>query len=118
VHKGFQDALDLIWPAMSRAALQYATEYCDGIHALDRLSFTGHSLGGAIAVLAATKFLSENSVANGVLRQRTEVYTFGQPKVGDRKFVCKANNMVRRIFRVRNEGDCVWKLPPGFSVWF
>lgn len=116
VHKGFQDALNHIWPAMSAAALGYATQYCDGIEGVNRISFTGHSLGGGIAMLAATKFLAENSGPTSPLRQRTEVYTFGQPKVGNHHFVCKANSLIRRIYRIRNAGDCVWKLPPGMKV--
>lgn len=47
-----------------------------------RITLTGHSLGGAQASLIAAHLL-----ADGVITQpKLELYTFGQPRVGDKDF--------------------------------
>jgi hypothetical protein len=60
--------------------------------------FTGHSLGGALAVLAAS------------LWRPMATYTFGAPRVGDAVF---RNSLSRlSIFRITNERDIVPSVPP------
>jgi hypothetical protein len=65
VHSGFAKAFQELWPGVE-AALQQVKEY--------RLLFTGHSLGAAMATLAAT------------LRKPQSLYTIGSPRVGDQAF--------------------------------
>ncbi len=66
-----------------------------------------------MAMLAAAKFVFENEAPpiSGqipVLASKAEVYTFGQPRVGNRKFVNWFENLqIARVFRVRNQNDCV-----------
>lgn len=47
-----------------------------------RISVTGHSLGGAQASLAAVHLIKEGIVPQAKL----ELYTFGQPRVGNSQF--------------------------------
>ena len=62
------------------------------------LYYTGHSLGGALALLAAS------------LWPPRAVYTFGAPRVGDTVFRKKLAAIP--IFRVANRGDIVTGVPP------
>lgn len=62
------------------------------------LYFTGHSLGGALAILAASMFPAK------------AVYTFGAPKTGDSVFADSLKNA--RIYRFENDRDIVTTVPP------
>ena len=65
--------------------------------------FTGHSLGGAIAVLAAAAFRDK----------ATAVYTYGQPRVGDTVFSGAYNQELGNVtFRYVNNYDLVPHVPP------
>jgi Lipase (class 3) len=66
VHSGFAKALLELWQGVD-AALQKIAGY--------KLLFTGHSLGAAMATLAAN------------LRTPNSLYTFGSPRVGNKAFV-------------------------------
>jgi triacylglycerol lipase len=70
------------------------------------LFITGHSLGGALATLAACDIASNRPGTDVV------VYTFGSPRVGDPKFVRTYNRIVPVSFRIVNEFDIVPHLPP------
>jgi hypothetical protein len=81
------------------------------------LFFTGHSLGGAQAILAATFFF----------HRTTQVYTFGQPRVGDGTYAAMVTERLKgRYFRLVNQEDIVPWLPlytkgfrhAGQEVWF
>ncbi len=95
VHKGFADGLDAVW-AEIRPAL-------DGISG--PLFYTGHSLGAALATLAAAR------------RPPLMSYTFGSPLVGDPGFgrTIPAGTM----FRIVNDRDIVTtvpkRIPPQFD---
>jgi hypothetical protein len=64
-HEGFSDAILEVWPMVEPALEQVAGP----------ILFTGHSLGAALATLAAT------------LRRPAALYTIGSPRVGDPAFV-------------------------------
>jgi len=68
------------------------------------LYITGHSLGGALAIVA-TKYLGADSVG--------ACYTFGGPRVGNISF---AESIKTPIYRVVNVADAVTRLPPGEVV--
>lgn len=68
------------------------------------LYITGHSLGGALAMVA-TKYLDSDEVH--------ATYTYGCPRVGDDKFY---SNIKTPIYRVINAGDCVPRVPFGFLM--
>lgn len=73
-----------------------------------KLVLTGHSLGGALATVAAAEWLSGFEVRS--------VYTYGQPSV------CKSGtashieqNVGASFFRVVNDDDIVTRVPPGYK---
>ena len=98
-HKGFVDAIADIWPPLS-AAIEAEMKKMDR-----PLWLTGHSLGGALALLAAwllkRKFIAVE-----------EVCTFGAPMIGNRT-ACDAFNreFAGKIHRWVNGRDPVPKLP-------
>lgn len=100
VHAGCQKRLNRVWDDIERA-----------IHDLrgDRpksLWFTGHGFGGALATLAAARLVAEDRPVYGL-------YTFGSPRVGDRKFARGFNFEFRvRAFRFVNNNDTVTRIPP------
>ena len=98
VHRGFFLSLDVLWP-----------EIFAGLSELEGdLYVTGHSLGGAMAVLAGRRILDNRSqLASAKLRG---VYTYGQPMVGNRKFAeqSKKLNLRRHVYGK----DLVAYLPP------
>lgn len=55
-----------------------------------RLTFTGHSLGGALASLAALRVVLENLKAS----KQIKLYTFGQPRVGCSRFAAKHDELI------------------------
>ena len=61
--------------------------------------FTGHSLGGALATLAASRW---NTVT-------THLYTYGSPRVGGKKFI--QSFLTRNRYRFRNNNDIVTRVP-------
>lgn len=70
------------------------------------LWFTGHSLGGAVATLAAAAF-----IAGGV--RVAGLCTFGSPRVGDGKFCGVMNaRLGNRAWRVVHGEDVVTRVPP------
>ncbi len=78
---------------------------------------TGHSLGGALATIAAMDIAEKDK-----LRTLINLYTFASPRVGDNEFADKFNqftsgdNKKIKAFRFANSEDIVPKVP--FPVWF
>ncbi len=88
VHEGFQSAIDSVWEEIAES--------------LSRLTcpvfYTGHSLGAALATLAAGR------------RAPNAVYTFGSPMVGNEEFVRSLD--ATPIHRVVDGDDIIATLPP------
>lgn len=93
IHSGFYRAYSAVAPAVAAALAECAE---------DRLYVTGHSLGGALAVVAARQLESDGLAA---------CYTFGSPRVGDVDF---GNGLRTPVYRLVNAADLVPRLPP---VW-
>jgi hypothetical protein len=93
VHQGFKDALDEVWE--KEGLLDYLRNHENGQRTL---WFTGHSLGAALATLAARRY---GNVAR--------LYTYGSPRVGDLDF---KNGFQLKNYRFVNNNDIVTKVPP------
>jgi hypothetical protein len=88
VHRGFKHALDIVWNDIE-TALQ-------NVHV--PLFMSGHSLGGALATLAAARHTPRG------------VYTFGSPMVGNHAFAQTLTAV--QIHRVVDDIDGVTFVPP------
>ena len=93
IHSGFLHALSLVWGNLS----DYLTS-----RNLDRVWFTGHSLGGALAMLSAYRFGKEFPG-----RVPIEVFTFGAPCVGNAAFGRDFKSLNIPAFRFVNHRDIV-----------
>ena len=92
VHLGFSAALHATWERVERALEVVG----------DRpLFLTGHSMGGSLAVLAACRLARAG-------RPPVAIYTFGAPRVGDRRFCV---GYALPTYRVVNRLDLVPELP-------
>jgi triacylglycerol lipase len=87
VHVGFKGEINKVWPTIEKA-----------IANIDMLYVTGHSLGAAMATIAASRMQSKV----------TALITFGSPRVGNQEFV---NSLNVTHYRVQNNCDDVTKVP-------
>ncbi|MCE6996141.1 lipase family protein [Saccharothrix sp. S26] len=102
VHYGFAEALRGVIPSVVAAVQELRTGE-------QTVWFTGHSLGGALAMLAAAwlHFEEPRLSAHGV-------YTFGQPRTCNGALVKAYDRaLAGRTFRVVNNNDIVAQVPPG-----
>lgn len=100
VHHGFIRNTSFVWKQLSQFVADARTNK-------QPLWITGHSLGGAMALIAAAAFAFSNRQAvNGL-------YTFGQPRTGNCAFAASCNRQLRSVaFRVVNNQDIVPHVPP------
>lgn len=111
VHAGFFLAWAIVEQSVLAQISRWQLEAAEKGETLPPLYVTGHSLGGALATIAAAA-LGDNGV------DVAGVYTFGQPRVGDRLFVRQLNEHINgRVFRFVNNNDIVPHVPPPFSMW-
>src|SRR5262245_8521723 len=98
-HQGFVTAITEIWDPLFAATTEQ-------LKAKDRpLWVTGHSLGGALALLAAWLFLRRTVLVH-------QVYTFGAPMVGNKDVAAAFNReYAGKVFRFINSPDPVPLLP-------
>ena len=66
---------------------------------------TGHSLGGAMAILAAADIKL-------TFHRVDEVYTFGQPRVGNAAFAKWFETQIPQTYRLVHNADIVPHVPP------
>jgi triacylglycerol lipase len=101
VHSGFQDVYELVRTNIA-ANLAAAAAGCE------QILITGHSLGAALAVLAAPD-IARNMPPNTI---EPRLITFAGPKVGLDDFAAKFNALIESCYRVVNSLDIVPYLPP------
>jgi hypothetical protein len=101
VHAGFQDVYELVRNSIA-ANLATATAGCN------QILVTGHSLGAALAVLAAPDIF--RSMPPNKIEPR--LITFAGPRVGLPDFVTAFNAAIESCFRVVNFLDIVPYVPP------
>lgn len=87
VHEGFREALNSVWEPIAEAISKLEIP----------LFFTGHSLGAALATLAAA------------CHPPSALYTFGSPLVGDSAFGRKLSKVP--VFRMVDGIDAVTEVP-------
>ncbi len=98
IHSGFSEAFDHV--SIDIQATLDKEEFTN-----KPLFITGHSLGGALATVAAKKLTHKAGIA--------ACYTFGSPRVGDVDWM---EGMKTPIYRVVNAADPVTMLPPGAEI--
>ena len=98
VHDGFKSALDSVWPQIvSKMGPRGAQQ--------KEIWLTGHSLGAALAQLAALRLTQEGYRVHNV-------YTFGTPRIGDSDFVADYDRRLgARTFPHVNHQDIVTRVP-------
>ena len=95
VHRGFSEAFDHV-----HGFLRELFNENKGLP----VYMTGHSLGGALA-LVATRYLESDSTG--------ATYTFGCPRVADDQFF---DSVKTPVYRVVNSADFVPRLPFGYGI--
>jgi triacylglycerol lipase len=99
VHRGFTELYDSKLRAQMLAAI-------GKLSYRKRLLLTGHSLGGALATIAAL------DAAHHTHYRQIRVCTFGSPKVGDERFAAAFVRAVPVSVRIANVHDMVVAFPP------
>ena len=91
VHNGFQNEIEKIWEPLKK---HYTRS-----HSKKLLYICGHSLGGAMATVAAYRM---NDIVDGL-------FTYGSPRVGTRSYI---KQITCPHFRHVNNNDIVPSVPP------
>tara|TARA_R110000851_G_scaffold15212_3_gene50475 strand:+ start:242 stop:997 length:756 start_codon:yes stop_codon:yes gene_type:complete len=94
VHGGFQQEVNDLW-----MDILAELEHNDQLKVRKDVYITGHSLGAAMATIAATRYQPE------------ELFTFGSPRVGGHKFI---RNIKCPHLRFMNNNDIVCRIPPAW----
>ncbi|KAJ2802490.1 hypothetical protein H4S07_004682 [Coemansia furcata] len=102
VHSGFLYAYNAGASKIKTVVADLVRKYPDY-----KIVLTGHSLGGAQAVLAAVDFVAEHPEWTDKL----ELYTYGQPRVGNAAFANWLSKQAFPIFRTVYRGDMVAQVP-------
>ncbi len=101
-HRGFWNSVEDVWAPLDAELRALQARIPRPVF------FTGHSLGGAMAVIAAAKYIHEDKPFTGL-------YTFGQPRTMTREtsriFNAECGN---RYFRFHNNNDIVTRIPARF----
>jgi hypothetical protein len=103
IHRGFTKALDKIWQG-----LESRIQECLKGNSNLRVWLTGHSLGGAHAILTAYRARVTRAF------EVHAVYTYGSPMLGDESFVNAYGQLGldQRTYRFRNHNDIITRVPP------
>ncbi len=96
VHSGFYGS--------AKVVREFVTTYLDKFYSGQKLVITGHSLGGAVALLVAEMLRRNKKYAADIL-----LYTYGSPRAGDKTFVESAHALMHH--RMVNQNDPVPSVP-------
>ncbi|CAJ0961066.1 unnamed protein product, partial [Mesorhabditis belari] len=100
VNAYFFRAHNLLWDSVGAALMNPAWKKY-------RVVFTGHSLGAALAALAAARTVAQNLRAGN----QVKVITFGEPRVGSVIFAKNFDQMIPDSWRIVFRKDVVAHLP-------
>lgn len=104
VHAGFSQSLDHLWACgiAEEVRAQVKTSGYRPLH------ITGHSKGGALALLATARLIEEGLPVSSIT-------TFGAPRAGDQEFVnsLTSHHSGPAIWRFEHRDDLIPHLPPG-----
>jgi hypothetical protein len=103
IHAGFVRALDEVWTPLTEHVMTLL-----GSGSVRPVWITGHSLGAALATLAAHRFAGAGLEPQGV-------YTYGSPRVGTETFA-KSYALDDRTFRIVHCSDVVAHVPPPLEL--
>lgn len=104
VHRGFNDALHQVWGShASKDMRQTIKKFQDN---KQTIWICGHSLGGALAALAAAEYIiNDKGTVNGL-------YTIGQPRIGNAEFAARFEKALpNNYYRFVNNNDIVPRVP-------
>ena len=96
VHRGFKTEVDDLWPMVKEDLLHKDNSQVT-------VWFTGHSLGAAMTTIMASRCNCDEKMPD-----IEEVYTYGSPRVGWKKY-CKSLNVTHH--RWVNNNDIVTRVP-------
>ena len=96
VHRGFYGGAQAVFP--------FVVSYLERFYSGQKLLITGHSLGGAIALI-----LSEMLRRNQRYQPDIVLYTYGAPRAGDTTFINSAQPLIHH--RIVNQNDPVPSVP-------
>ena len=88
----------------AKAVYEFATTYLDKFYSGQKIIVTGHSLGGAIALLLSEMIRRTNRYAADIL-----LYTYGSPRAADQTFVEGAAALTHH--RMVNHNDPIPSVP-------
>lgn len=98
-HRGFYQSVMDLWAKIEKSVKKFRATKKRPVW------FTGHSLGGAMATIAAAIYVYEDRPFSGV-------YTFGQPRCMNREAARIFNMETKeRFFRFQNNNDIVTRIP-------
>jgi len=105
VHRGFYQGLRSVWSDVLAKLGEFRYNN-------QAVILTGHSLGAALATLAAAQLKTDKNITiNGL-------YTFGSPRVGGRDFEKYFDQHFQgRVFRFVNNNDVVTRFPPTINLY-
>lgn len=113
VHRGFQRTLDYEDKTTNIRSLDSIIQHLLKEKLLShKITITGHSMGGALAVLFAVKLRS--SFPNEVKKNLVNITTFASPSVGLNRFKKIYADLSHKTIRVVNNADIVPFTPPIF----
>jgi triacylglycerol lipase len=104
VHQGFNDALHEVWGQHAAKDIRATIKKFQDNK--QTIWFCGHSLGAALATLAAVEYVvNDKGVINGL-------YTIGQPRLGNTTFTEYSDKILaNKYFRFVNNDDIVPRIP-------
>ncbi|GLC47364.1 hypothetical protein PLESTB_000166500 [Pleodorina starrii] len=115
VHNGFLGAYRSVRKAMNAIVQTVTGGLAQPPDRAWRLLVTGHSLGGALATLAAYDLAVQRWEYEQQTKRPTDVslvmYNFGSPRVGNKAFMEDFNALLPNAWRLTNKLDVVTSVP-------